>query len=291
MMPGAFSASAAVVSRNRWLVLGLTATVVLVCVVALSLTGVIGGGGNAKRNAVAAYIDEVNATQRGLAIERQQVGQVYARVRRDPKGLAGNTADLDRSVRSLRRFDARLRALDPPADAVALHRRLIALSAAETAFAAEIARLGRYLPALTAERRAVAVAGAILQRELAVKTTPKQQVAAEAAAFERFASSVDTAAKPLQEAPVPTALRPARAEELARSAELATAARALATALREGKQADAQALVQRFGEAAAGSGNAVERKAVIAFDAQARRLTTLRAEVADERAKIDRELR
>ena len=291
MKPGAFAASTALLSRNRWLVLGLSATVALVLLVVLSLTGVIGGGGNAKRDAVAAYIEKVNATQRGLAIERQRVGRIYARARSDPQGLAGNVADLDRSARTLRQFDRRLRALEPPPEAVKLHRRLVALSTAEAVFATEIARLGRYLPALTTERKAVGVAGVQLQQELAAKSKVTGRVAAQAAAFDRFAGAVAAVVKPLQSAPVPTALRPVRAEEIARTAALSVSARALAQALREGRNADAQTLVQGFSVAAAGNGNAVERRAVIAFDAQARRIDALRLSAATERLRLDRELR
>ena len=254
--------------------------------VVLSLTGVIGGG-DTRRDAVATYIEQVNTTQRGLAIERDRVGKVYARARTNPRGLAGAVADLDRSAATLRRFDARLRALEPPADAVVLHRRLVALSTAEAVFAAEIARLGRYLPALTAERQAVGLAGTKLQRELAAKPNAEAQ----ATAFDRFAAAVAAAAKPLQRAPVPAALEPIRAEEVARTTDLSVSARRLAKALRQGRSADARTLVQRFGEAAAGSGNAVERKAVIAFDAQARRIDALRLGVARERARLDRVLR
>jgi len=291
MKPRVIAASTVLHPRNRWFVLGLGATAALAVLVLLSLTGVIGGGGNAKRDAVAAYIEKVNATQRDLAIERQRVGRIYAQARTDPQGLAGNIADLDRSALTLRRFDIRLRRLEPPKDAVELHGRLVALSTAEAGFATEIARLGRYLPALTTERKAVGVAGAVLQRDLAVKTKPKARVPAQAAAFDRFAAAVDAAAKPLQRAPVPTALRPVRAEEIARTADLSVSARALAKALRAGSSADARTLVQRFSEVAAGSGNAVERKAVIAFDAQARRINALRLGVARERLRLDRELR
>ncbi len=291
MKPRAFAAALTVFcARNRWLVLGLGATAALVVLVVLSLTGVIGGG-DTRRDAVATYIEQVNTTQRGLAIERDRVGKVYARARTDPQGLAGNVADLDRSAATLRRFDRRLRALEPPREAVKLHRRLVALSTAEAVFATEIARLGRYLPALTTERKAVGVAGVQLQRELAAKSKVTGRVAAQATAFDRFAAAVAAAAKPLQRAPVPAALEPIRTEEVARTTDLSVSARRLAKALRQGRSADARTLVQRFGEAAAGSGNAVERKAVIAFDAQARRIDALRLGVARERARLDRVLR
>ena len=139
---------------------------------------------------------------------------------------------------------------------------------------------------MTTERQAVGVAGARLQRELAATT----QTEAQAVAFDRFAIAVEAAAKPLPAATVPAALEPVLAEEIARTTELSLSARALAKAVRKGNAADAQALVQRFGEAAAGKGNAVERAAVIAFDKQARRINGLRLAVARERSRLDRVL-
>lgn len=218
------------------------------------------------------------------------VSNVYIEARSKPGGLAGQVVALDRSVRTLRIFDRRLRALEPPLEAAELDRRLIALSSAEATFAGEIARLARYLPALTAERFAVGEAGARLQRELAAapKVGPQE---AQAAAFDRFAISMAAAGKTLQTAPVPAALHPVLTEEIARTGELSVSARTLATALREGRSASAGTLVDRFSRAAAGRGNAVERKSVIAFDAQARRINALRLSVANEFVRLERTLR
>ena len=266
--------------------LGLAATALLVVIVLLGLTGVIGGRSTPRRDAVASYIEQVNATERGMAQERQTVSNIYAEARAKPSGLPGQVGALDHSARTLRVFDRRLRALDPPPEAAELDRRLTALSAAEATFAGEIVRLARYLPALTAERRAVGVAGARLQRDLSSSTA----AGAQATAFDRFAGAVGAAGTPLREAPVPVALAPVKAEELSRTSRLSTTAHDLAIALRSGRNADARELVRQFGTAAAGTGNVVERKAVIAFDAQARRIDTLRLKVAEEHSRIDRSL-
>ena len=287
MTPRAFAAqTASSLARNRWLALGVAATIVLVALVVLGFTGGIGGHSNPRRDAVAAYIEQVNATQRGIAKERQTVSNVYTEARTNPAGLSGQIVALDRSARTLREFDRRLRALDPPTEAAELDRRLTILSAAEATFAFEIARLGRYFPVLAAERRAVGVAGTKLQGDLAASTA----TTARAVAFERFAVAVAIAVKPLQKAPVPVALRPVKVDELARASHLSATSHDLALALRNGQNADARNLVQEFGVTAAGTGNAVERKAVIAFDAQARRIDTLRLKVAEEHSRLDRSL-
>jgi hypothetical protein len=272
----------ATLSRNHWLALGLVATVLLAVLAALSLAGIFEH--STRRDAVAAYIDDVNAVQRTSAAERQTVDNTYQKIRADPKLFVTSASDLSRSARSLHVFDTHLRALTPPPEAAKLHRKLIALSAAEATFAVEIARLGRYLPALSEERRGVGVAGSNLQRALAGSAQKGKQ----AQAFDDFAGAVSKAAKPLRDAPVPASLAPVKSEELRRISDLSTTSIRLATALRQGKPADVQQLVRDFGRVAAGNGNAVERRAVIAFDRQARRIASLRVEIAQERTKLDR---
>jgi hypothetical protein len=272
-------------SRNRWFGLGLAATLVLAILAGLSLAGVFDR--STKRDAVAAYIDEVNAVQRSVAIQLQDVNQVYNGVRADPGKLATSGADLDRSTSALRHFDARLRALAPPAAAGELHRRLVLLTRAEADFAADVSLLARYLPVLVVERRAAARAGLELRRRIRAASDP----AAQAAAFDDYATSVASAVEPLDGTTAPSALEPARKAEIARATELAAAGRELATNLGAGRSTDARAAVQRFELAAAGKGNEVERAAVIAFDAQARRIDGLRVRVAEERARLDRTVR
>ena len=257
----------------------------LVTLVVLGFVGVLDGG-NARRSAVAHYVDEVNATQRDFGVERGMVGTIYDAARTDPRGLAGRVADLDRSAVTLRTFDAHLRKIRPPADATELHRRLVAMSRAEAEFAEDVARLGRYLPVLAAERRALDAAGGRVQKDLRLAKEP----AAQAAAFDRFAAAAAAAAKPLRATPVPTALEPVRAEEIARIAGLSDSARKLAVALRE-QRGEVQDILRRFTVAAAGNGTTVERAAVLAFNQQARRIERLRLDAGSERARLDRDLR
>jgi hypothetical protein len=272
--------------RNRWLILGIAATAALALLVALSLTGVLDRG-SSRRDAVARYIQEVNAVQRSEASARQRVTNTYSKARSDPRGLAGSVPQLRRSVASLRAFDRELRALRPPADAAALHRRLIAMSAAEWRFAQQIALLGAYLPVVAKERQGVAQAGATLKLNL--RST--KGTAAQAAAFDRFARRVTAAIGPLRTATPPSTLEPVRDQELAQMGALAATARKLSAAVRAKDAADAQLLLQQLAVVAAGKGNAVERSAIIAFDDQAREVNRLRLAVAKERARLDGTLR
>ena len=280
------AAASAAHARNRWLVLGVLATVALAILVGLSLAGVFHRG-QTRRVAVSAYIEEVNAAQRGVATDLQTVNDVYARVRADPAAFAGSSKELVRSTQTLRRLDRTLRALDPPPDARTLHRRLIAWSAARAAFAGEVVLLGVYLPALTAEQRAVGVAGSRLRRDLNTAADARAQVEA----FARFAASLTAAAKRLARTAAPSALEPARARELSRTSQLAVISRSLATSLQAKRAEDSQKLLYQLSVSAAGAGNGVERRAVIAFDRQARRIDTLRLAVDQERQRLDRELR
>jgi hypothetical protein len=272
--------------RNRWLVLGSLATAALALVVLLSLAGWFSRDGETRRGAVAEYIADVNATQREFGVERQRVSNIYEQARKNPRGLAGDVAALDDAAATLRRFHARIGALEPPPDATKLHRRLVALTAAEAAFAADIARLGRFLTLLTDERRGVARASQSLRDDLATAAN----VGAQAALFERFSSALATVDGPLRRGPVPTPLKPIKAEELARITALAASAHALAGSLRAGSATDTAAYARNFSVAAAGSGNAVERAAIVAFDGKARTINELRTGVANEQTRLERAL-
>jgi hypothetical protein len=50
------------------------------------------------------------------------------------------------------------------------------------------------------------------------------------------------------------------------------------------------AAARKFSAAAAGSGNAIERAAIIAFDGEARHINELRTGVANEQARLERTL-
>lgn len=272
--------------RNRWLVLGSLLTAALVLIVLVSLSGWLDRESNTRRDAVAAYIDQVNATQREFGVERQTVSMVYERARKNPRGLSGDVAALDRAAATLQRFHAQIRALDPPPDATSLDRKLVRLTAAEAAFAGDIARLGRFLTLLSDERVAVARASQSLRDDIAAATN----VAAQAALFERFSSALASLEGPFRRGPVPAPLKPVKDEELARVTALGESARAIARSLRAGSATDTAAAARKFSVAAAGSGNAVERAAIVAFDGEARHINELRTDVASEQTRLERTL-
>ena len=155
--------------------------------------------------------------------------------------------------------------------------------------AAEIARLGRY-PRITTERRALGVAGARLRRDLAAVPRTTGAPEAQAAAFDRFAVAVAAASTPLQGAPVPSALRPAREQETARTAELAASARGLARALRKGEVPTPR------GSSTASAGRPPGAAMPSSASRSSRSMprpggSSPFLEVAEERQRLDRELR
>jgi hypothetical protein len=272
--------------RNRWLVLGGVATLALVLLMVLSLTGRFSSAAETRRGTVAAYIDEVNATQREFGVERQTVSNIYGRARTNPRGLAGNVAALDRAALTLRRFDRRIRAIDAPPDARRLHRKLIALTAAEAAFAADIARLSRFLTVLSIERRDLSKASQSLRTDLAGAAN----VGAQASSFERFSIALAALVAQVRQGPVPAPLLPMKNQELARITALADSAHAIAVSLRAGSAKNTAAFARKFSVAAAGGGNAVERASITTFDSQARTIDELRTGVATEQTRLERTL-
>ena len=261
--------------------------------VVLSLTGRDRPGQDAKRDAVAAYIDEVNAAQR-VRCDRASAGQqgvraVRAPIRRVSRAtLPTSTARRGRCASSTRR----LRALEPPPDAAEL-----APEARRTLGRRGGVRLRdrppRPLPA-GADRGAPG--GRRGGREAtagACRCTRRCGAGGGAGGgLRRFCGCGRRGGETAGRRPVPTALRPVRAQEIARIGELSESARSLAKALRQGRNAGDG----RAGESLQqGRGGERQRDRAKVRDrvrcAGSTRSTRSRLGVAKERARLDRELR
>jgi hypothetical protein len=163
---------------------------------------------------------------------------------------------------------------------------LVRLTALQTSFAADVARLGRYLPALTSEQQQVNDVASRLQATLARNGSPDMKAAAVAS----FAAVAERSAGALESATAPGALRPIRQQEVDRSRNLAAIARQLWSALVEHRRADAEKLVQRLGIVAAGPGSSAEKDAVVACDLELKGINEQSIAVVQERSRLDSEL-
>lgn len=240
------------------------------------------------RDDVAAYIERVNAEQEGLALGLARVNRVYRQFGRGEGGLADDVPDLAAAYGTLVRVRDRVRTLEPPPEAEELHRRIVRLLTAQAALAGEVTQLARYAPQLVAASQGLAAATEALRKDLAAgETTQAQQ-----AAFARYSAALEPLAETLVAVRAPAALEQARLAEIARLRGLAEVAESLRAALERGDAEGVDAAAGRLAVVSAGVGVArAQRRGAIAYNREVRELNELRGAVAEEIARLQRELR
>lgn len=252
------------------------------------LAGRGGDGDDERRDAVAAYIVEVNMTQQALVLELEAVSNAYRRLDltagADPRQLRR----LETAEANLRRLRSRLARLDTPAEATRLRSLLLGLVRLEIAFAAEVSGLVRYLPLQARAAAQLAAASRRLNRAL----DDAVDAAGQQAAFDDYGRALDGILGRLERAVAPVVLQPARKDELARLRRLQATSSAVGRAL-AGQDAEAIDLGFRaFVRANAPSGTSrAERAAVVAFNRRLETINRRRAAIAAERNRLDLALR
>src|SRR6266566_3100955 len=109
-------------------VLWLVTAAAAVALIAIIVVGALWHrGGTSRREAVAAYIDRVNAAQTRSAQEANTIALAYAQFRRDPGHADREVQALARAVRAMRVVRMRVAGVPAPADASALRARLLRL--------------------------------------------------------------------------------------------------------------------------------------------------------------------
>src|SRR5205085_1387411 len=133
-------------------------------------------------------------------------------------------------------------ALDAPAAAARLHRRLLALVDAEVALAREVDELAHFLPALDTAVAPVPPA----QRRLNVALRGARTRGAQADALESYADALAGPLGALRTLTSPPVTAPVLAGEVRTLTQVSATARQLAAALRRGKIARLPALQRAF---------------------------------------------
>lgn len=241
-----------------------------------------------RREAVTAYIVELNKTQQVLALELSRVSDAYRELDLRTNEATGQVRRVEAAETSLRRLRARLASLDAPAEARRLRSLVLGLVDLQLDFAAEVSLLVRYLPVQAREGRRLAAVSVRLNRELGAAT----DAASQRAAFERYRRSLGGIVRRLEATSAPAVLEPARAEELARLVRLRARSLQVGRAL-AGQDADEVDRVFRgFVRANAPTGTTrAERDAVVAFNRRLAAINERRARIAAERTRLDIALR
>ena len=247
-----------------------------------------GDEGADRRDAVAAYIVELNTTQQTLIVQLERVSLAYRNLRlkekADPKQLARVT-EAERTLRDLR---SRLAALPAPAEARKLRRALLDLVGLQVDLAREVAGMARYIPVQAAENRKLAAATTTLRDALRAADTG----AGQRDAFEAYRRVLRESVARLDNATAPAVLEPSRSGEIARLSRLAALARKLGDALEDEDAENVDRLFPRFVQTSASTGTTpAERAAVVVFNRRLKQIGEQRQDVVAERGRLDLALR
>lgn len=242
----------------------------------------------ARRDAVAAYIAQVNITQQSLAVELERVNRAYRDLRLSGRADPKQLARVERAERTLQGLYARLEALPAPVEARTLRRLLLRLVDLQAGLAEEVAGMARYIPFQASENRKLAAATRTLRAALGAATTGPEQ----RRAFAAYDAALRGAVKRLEASSAPAVLEPSRAREIERLGQLAGLSRKLGAALEAQRAAEVDRLFPRFVQVSASTGTTrAERDAVVAFNRRLAAITDQRQALVAERARIDLELR
>lgn len=242
----------------------------------------------ARREAVVAYIVQVNTAQQASILELERVSRTYRELRLSERATPAERRRVEEAESSLRQLRARLSELAAPPEAATLRRQLLDLVDVQIVLAEEVGGMVRYLPVQAAQNRRLSTATDRLRAALGEAETGSAQ----REAFTAFRVALLEAAEVLGQADAPDVLEPARKGEVERLQHLASLAGRLAAALGEGKAEDVDRLLAQFVQTSAAAGTTkAERDAVVAFNRRVKSIAQLRAALVEERSRLDIALR
>jgi hypothetical protein len=264
-------------------VLGLVASAALIALIVVHVLT----RHKSERDAVASYIDDVNGAQLDLQPQLRRIDTTYRRFRLDPKTLAAQEGDLVKGEAVIRRVRARVAALDPPAEARRLHRRILDALALEASFAHEIVEMARALPRYALENDRLTPALTRARNELKDAKTAAQQDRA----LGDYAAVLRATARRLEQIDAPPILGTTID---ARAARLKTTARVmdrLRLAVKQGNRAEASQLNRYLAQTTRASEvTQAQHDSVVAYNRRLRAISLARAAVERERQRLDRTL-
>jgi len=246
-----------------------------------------GGSDHSSEKSVSKYIEDVNTIQHGLALPLGQVALGYRQLATG-KNLAKTQPKLARSAATIHTLERRIDALDAPVPAIRLDALIRRLVSGEAQVAEELAQLAAYVRDSTPVLTRATAAGQSLHDALSAPRTRKAQ----AAALEEYAAPLDAAAKDLAKLEAPPVVAPSQRTQIQSYRLIAARARALATALRNGKSGAQEVHDLQVAVATSSSTEAQKARiaAIKAFNRRTAKLRRLEADAQRERNHLERTL-
>jgi hypothetical protein len=242
-----------------------------------------------QRSDVNRYIQRENAVLRGAQADFRALNEAYRKFSKGQLEPDKAIEDLAAAERTIRGARADVAKLQPPADARALHDKVLHYLDVNVFLADETAKLAGYMPGAQAALAPLDRVNRSLQSDLSDAT----DATAQAAALDDFAGALDRMLRKLRKLVVPQVLRPAHADQVRRLSTTRSLALRLRAALLDQDAEEVARLLKRFRANSAGRGE--RRKLAGAahrhYTRRIRELDEAYAAVSREQQRLDEALR
>ena len=254
------------------------------------LAGCSGGSGKkARREAVNAYITQVDLAAAVLTNERQTIDATLRRLS-TASSTAAEVARLRRIATEIHSVARKVEALHPPAEAATLHTEFLELLELEAIVAAHLARSAGFVPKLNRTLARSRPADARLAREL--KSAKTWQ--ADAQAYAHYQGVLAAIVARLADLTPPPEMKPTVASRLQRLRMRTQLAGALASAFAKQDANGVSEGLRRLGVLSAQVETDAEYRERVAmvksYNRRLSRIATLAAKIAQERQRLVEEL-
>lgn len=245
-----------------------------------------GCGGDGRRDAVVAYIDDANLIQRRLAVPLDGARRAYTDFSKRDAKLEQIRPRLTKARHTIQTLERRLGRLNPPPEAKRLHALLLELVDAQAGLAHDIELLAEFMPRYVDRLSPLRAVERRLRSDLASARTADAQ----AAALDHYGRDVGVVVRTLDGLRPPAPLATEFETQMDTLGDIQRGATALARALKTNETEALAARLRQFADAANGGRSLAAQRANIAavkaYNRRIARLNELAAEVNLERVRI-----
>ncbi|MEA2495318.1 MAG: hypothetical protein QOJ29_3229 [Thermoleophilaceae bacterium] len=245
-----------------------------------------GGAKHQRRDAVERFIQQVNDLQTGAGPSFTAANKAYVAFSKGKLPVGVAKRDLAKAERSMRDARDQVAALEAPADARVLQRRMVAFFDADAALAHEATLLSGFVPAATDASKPLVPLGKRLSGALTTAKSP----AAQEDALRRYASGLAAVIGRLEVLHPPPLLLDRHHAQVSNLREVRALALRLVTALNAQDSTRVANLLLRFRRLSAKRTSAVDPSALRAYNRRFRGVQHAQVAVERERARLEKVL-
>jgi hypothetical protein len=244
------------------------------------------GGGPDRRERVAGYLDDANAVQARWSGSFKSANEAYMAFSRSELSDTDAVQRLGQAESDIRAARAELGTLRPPADARALHDKLVRVFDMNIEFADQTRQLAAYVPAAESALAPLDAINRRLQRQL----RRAGDAGVQARALAGFSSRLGRIVRELRDLPVPAVLRVSHGDQLRALGRTRSYAGRLRAALVDRDAQQVARLLEEFRRRPGSSKprRKLAREAITRYNRRYQSLNDAYIEVRREEARLDK---